>query len=163
MKKLTVTLTTAVLMTACASGPKEVVLPLPENPPLTGIYEGEKDAAQWKRAYLQSGQKCEAAPARSDAVGAAGMAAGALDLLGPIGSLGGAIIGSSVDAARNSSKNKINDDDKLCWLFVFEDGTPAQYLVLYRTDAASAIKKTGIRNGEYTELPFVNGVMYRPW
>lgn len=163
MKKTIATLAAALLLTACASGPKEVTLPLPENPPLTSLYQGEKDMALWKRAYLQSGQKCEAAPARSDAVGAAGMAAGALDLLGPIGSLGGAIIGSSVDTARNSSKNKINDDDKLCWLFVFEDGTPAQYLVLYRTDAAKAIKKTGIRNGKYTELPFINGVMHRPW
>lgn len=163
MKPFVIALFSSLILGACASGPKEVELPLPQNPPLTGFFQGAKESAQWKRAYLQSGQKCEGAPTKSEAVGAAGMLAGAVGALGPIGSLGGAIIGSSVDAAGNSMRNQIKDDDKLCWLFVFEDGTPAQYLVLYRTDAANAIQKTGIRNGKYTEIPFVDGVMYRPW
>lgn len=94
------------------------------------------------------------------------MAAGALNLLGPIGSLGGAIVGSAIDATSNTVKNQKLEEEgkrKICWLLVFEDGTNAQYMVLPRSEAVRIVKKTGFRAGKYTEIPFVDGVMYRPW
>lgn len=165
MKKLTATLS-VMLLAACASGPQKVDLPLPQDPALTGLFQGNKDEAQWKKAYNQGGGECGVKPAQSEAVGAAGMAAGALDLLGPIGSLGGAIVGSAIDATSNTVRNQKLEEEgkrKICWLLVFDDGTPAQYMVLPRSEAVRIVKEQGFRAGNYAGIPFVNGVMHRPW